>query len=68
MTEPKCVFNGCHEKVALDESNKYRFKGLCIKCAEKDQKWGVRTIFIILSVIVIMSFVGCSEIISVFVK
>ena len=66
MTKPECVFNGCHEKAALDESNEYRFKGLCFKCAEKDQKWGVRTFFIILSVIVIMSFVGCSEIISLF--
>lgn len=68
MTGSKCVFNGCHEKAALDKSNEYRFKGLCVKCAEKDQKWVVRTIFIILSVIVIMSFVGCSEIISLFVK
>jgi hypothetical protein len=68
MTGPKCTFNGCHNRAALDGNNEYQFKGLCVECAEKDQKWAIRTIFIILSVIVIMSFVGCSEIISLFIK
>lgn len=67
MTGPKCMFNGCHNKAALD-GNEYRFKGLCVKCAENDQKWGVRTIFIILSVIVIMSIIGCVEIVSMYLK
>jgi len=68
MTGLKCVFNGCHEKAALDESNEYRFKGLCVKCAQNDLKWAVRTIYIILSVIVIMSIIGCAEIISLYIK
>jgi hypothetical protein len=67
MTGPKCMFNGCHNKAALD-GNEYLFKGLCVECAQNDLKWGKRTFYIILSVIVIMSIIGCAEIISFYIK
>ena len=68
MTGPNCIVNGCHNKALLNASNELMYKGYCISCAKKDNKYRKITIFIISTVVIIMSIKGCVEIVSMYIE